>query len=171
MANFWSSSLTRATWGAGAEGGDGRGLSLFYLYATKHTSPPHYQAAICRALQASLLHTGPQRPAWYPQRSPWPACGNLKKKKKNPNTSMMTSLLACEKKRSPPLPKRKLYSEAVSALCFAQISPYLGFPTLIRRSVEARGRIDTEVEIESVVSTGQIKCGQAGERLRGCQGE
>lgn len=85
---------------------------------------------------------------------------------------MMTSLLACEKKKhGPPLPKRKLYSEAVSALCFSQISPYLGFPTLIRQSVEARGAIDAKLETESVVSTGPIKCGQAGERLRGCQGE
>lgn len=70
MANVWSSNLTRDTWGVGEEGEDGRGLSLLYLYAKKHTLPPHYQAAICRALWASLLHNGPQHPAWYPQLSP-----------------------------------------------------------------------------------------------------
>lgn len=69
--------LTRARWWVrgGWERGREGGLSLLYLGGRKGTLPPHCQAAICRALWASLLRNGSQHHAWYPQLSPSQACG------------------------------------------------------------------------------------------------
>lgn len=88
----------------GVERGNGEGgggWSPFYLYATKHISPPHYQAAICKAPPASLLRTGLQHRAWYPQLSPSLACGGGGKKSKHFNDDIIVSTWK-EKKTQPP---------------------------------------------------------------------